>query len=592
MDIERAASGGVCVTHHEGQAIFVRDVLPGERARVRVTSLGRKQRFVRAELVELLQSSRHRVQPPCPVATECGGCDWQHAELSYQRVMKRDILLENLRKFGGIELPESEVEVESPIRGGFRTHIDGGVTETRSALGSGGGDLSAGSSPGSSPGSSAPDSSTLEQRNPASPDNQDAGLNYRTRMRFSIDTDGQVGLRAARSHQVIPAADCLLPVPEISDRVPNIVTNFGREQALVAVASVAADVVAAVGLSDGAGAAGSPEQAVPLHAEFGGSSTHRPVSSVVRGRVFQTDLNGFWQVHRDAPETLVETVLQFAKPQPGEQVLDLYGGAGLFTAFLAQAVKINSDDLREPGAHPNGLVETRRDQHPNSEQEGMAAARVSQSVNDLTDDSGDRPVNDSTYESATVPVSESTYELSTGTANDLSHELNYGHTHEAGTESAPESADETANGLSNARANHQAGNRSPNDGWVQLIEGDRTACNYARQNLADLDNVKVTCADMSQLSHRLIAATVDLVVADPPRAGLGGQVVTAITNTEPKRVVYVSCDSATFARDLKSFADQGYQLDQLRAFDLFPMTKHLETVALLTPNVATEIQAK
>jgi len=71
------------------------------------------------------------------------------------------------------------------------------------------------------------------------------------------------------------------------------------------------------------------------------------------------------------------------------------------------------------------------------------------------------------------------------------------------------------------------------------------------------------------------------VVLDPPRSGLAKGVVDALVRREPRRVVYVSCDAATFARDLKLLLAGGYELKKLEAFDLFPMTEHVELVALL-----------
>jgi 23S rRNA (uracil1939-C5)-methyltransferase len=74
-----------------------------------------------------------------------------------------------------------------------------------------------------------------------------------------------------------------------------------------------------------------------------------------------------------------------------------------------------------------------------------------------------------------------------------------------------------------------------------------------------------------------------LVVVDPPRAGLHPRVVTRITELRPGRIVYVSCNPATLARDLKDFARQGYRLDRVAPFDMFPHTPHIECVARLLP---------
>ena len=73
----------------------------------------------------------------------------------------------------------------------------------------------------------------------------------------------------------------------------------------------------------------------------------------------------------------------------------------------------------------------------------------------------------------------------------------------------------------------------------------------------------------------------DLVVLDPPRKGAGRDVVTRVAALRPRAVAYVACEPSALARDLATFAGLGYRLAALRAFDLFPMTAHVECVALL-----------
>ena len=68
---------------------------------------------------------------------------------------------------------------------------------------------------------------------------------------------------------------------------------------------------------------------------------------------------------------------------------------------------------------------------------------------------------------------------------------------------------------------------------------------------------------------------------DPPREGAKGRVVEQVVARAPRAVAYVACDPAALARDIATFAEHGYQLAGLRAFDLFPMTHHVECVALL-----------
>jgi tRNA/tmRNA/rRNA uracil-C5-methylase (TrmA/RlmC/RlmD family) len=71
----------------------------------------------------------------------------------------------------------------------------------------------------------------------------------------------------------------------------------------------------------------------------------------------------------------------------------------------------------------------------------------------------------------------------------------------------------------------------------------------------------------------------NVVLLDPPRAGAGERVISTITSLAPRTIVYVACDPASLARDSAYLSAQGYKLDQIRAFDLFPMTAHMELVA-------------
>jgi len=124
-------------------------------------------------------------------------------------------------------------------------------------------------------------------------------------------------------------------------------------------------------------------------------------------------------------------------------------------------------------------------------------------------------------------------------------------------------------------------------GSVTVIESDGQAAELAKENLARRSQVSVLRDRVDRAMHRLSRAgdpeTVDLVVLDPPRVGAKRQVVRAIADLAPRAVAYVACDPASLARDLAYFAEFGYRLEDLRAFDLFPMTHHVECVALVVP---------
>ncbi|WP_037303849.1 class I SAM-dependent RNA methyltransferase [Amycolatopsis orientalis] len=117
-------------------------------------------------------------------------------------------------------------------------------------------------------------------------------------------------------------------------------------------------------------------------------------------------------------------------------------------------------------------------------------------------------------------------------------------------------------------------------GRVLAVESGRRAVADGEENLADLPQVRWRSG---RVEHLLADAPkpVDVVVLDPPRKGAGKAVVESIVEGLPDRIVYVACDPAALARDIALFAAHGYGLSDLRAFDAFPMTQHVECVALL-----------
>jgi len=157
--IGKVAHGGHCVTRYDGRVVFVRHALPGETVRVQITDGKAGDRFMLGDAIEVLEASAHRVVPACRFAGpgKCGGCDWQHSELTYQRELKAAVVAEQLQRLAGLEV---EVVVE--------------------AL------------PG-----------------------DEEGLRWRTRTEFAIDTTGAAGLRLHHSHEIIPLDDCLISTKRV-----------------------------------------------------------------------------------------------------------------------------------------------------------------------------------------------------------------------------------------------------------------------------------------------------------------------------------------------------------------------------------------
>ncbi|MER5887069.1 class I SAM-dependent RNA methyltransferase [Streptomyces sp. NPDC001941] len=125
--------------------------------------------------------------------------------------------------------------------------------------------------------------------------------------------------------------------------------------------------------------------------------------------------------------------------------------------------------------------------------------------------------------------------------------------------------------------------RVGDQGAVLGIENGKRAVEDARHNLAHFDRVRIEQGKVESVLPRTRITEVDLIVLDPPRAGAGKQTVAHLTTLGARRIAYVACDPAALARDLGYFQEGGYRVRTLRAFDLFPMTQHVECVAVLEP---------
>ena len=161
VDIEKIAHGGHCVARFEGQVIFVRYAIPGERALVEVTSVNSK--MARGDAISIITPSSHRVTPPCQYAKPggCGGCDFQHIDLAHQRTLKSQVIIEQFSRLGGLD-------VQCEVRG-------------------------------------------VEPSD---------GLHWRTRMDFAIGDSGRIGLFANRSNEVVEIDDCV--IADAAMELPNL----------------------------------------------------------------------------------------------------------------------------------------------------------------------------------------------------------------------------------------------------------------------------------------------------------------------------------------------------------------------------------
>jgi len=276
----------------------------------------------------------------------------------------------------------------------------------------------------------------------------EGGFGWRTRVEFAVDRAGRAGLRPTRSHAVIPIVQCPIADPRVL--ATGVLTDDWS-------GAKAVDVVAPSG--------GGAVVVVPVPAAAGSVPQIRErVESASWTGEFDVSARGFWQVHQGAAATFVDRVLAELDPRPGERVLDLYAGVGLFAVPLADAVG--------PG------------------------------------------------------------------------------------------------------------------GAVLAVEGDVLACELAVRNAGNRTWIEVVPDRVEEVLASTSPDTwssADLVVLDPPRTGAGRAVIEAVARLQPRAVAYVACDPAALARDLGYAREAGYVLGGLTAYDAFPMTHHVECIAVLKP---------
>lgn len=116
---------------------------------------------------------------------------------------------------------------------------------------------------------------------------------------------------------------------------------------------------------------------------------------------------------------------------------------------------------------------------------------------------------------------------------------------------------------------------------IDAVESCKAAARLASVNVdrAGLRNVRVHAMPAERWFRGRSKLTPDVILVDPPRAGLSDRATSAIIASSPERIIYVSCDPATFARDARKLVDGGYTMTSLCAFDMFPQTHHVEQVA-------------
>jgi 23S rRNA (uracil1939-C5)-methyltransferase len=383
----------------DGRAVFVPFGLPGERVRIRLTE--EKRGFARGELVEVLDASPYRISPRGKHFGICGGCHYQSLPYEEQLKAKTDILRDQLTRIGRIEHPPVQEAVGSP-----------------------------------------------------------SPWNYRNHVQFHLNEEGRLGYIGAGtsfSQGIIPITECHLPEPSITSLWPQL--EFEPDPAIerVSLRAGAGNDLMLVLESD---TPDSPE--LEIEAEISVAHVFEENTVVIAGndhivisvlgRDFRVSAASFFQVNTAMAEKMVEHLIVHLPVMPTSTLVDVYCGAGLFSAFFA----------------------------PRCQQ-------------------------------------------------------------------------------------------------VIGIESSPSACEDFSVNLDEFENVELYEGLAEEIISHLEVKP-DIVLVDPPRAGLDKRVVDGILTLKPQMIAYVSCDPSTLARDAKRLIDGGYTLRHVTPFDLFPQTYHIESI--------------
>jgi 23S rRNA (uracil1939-C5)-methyltransferase len=382
----------------EGRVVFVPYSIPGERVKIQITES--HKRWARGEIIEILETSPERIEPRCQHFSECGGCHYQHFPYELQLEAKDEVLRSQLMQIGGFSDPPITETVPSPSPWNSRNHVQ-----------------------------------------------------------FSLDPNGKLGFRAAKSDHVVPITECHLPEVEINNLWPSLDISPipGLDRIALRRGGPGEDLIVLH-------SSNNPEVEMELNLPTSVVWINDAGSFVMAGegffqttiseRLFRVSAASFFQVHTRLTPILVNQVLDAVDPQDGSTVFDLYAGVGLFSAFIA-----------ERGAK------------------------------------------------------------------------------------------------------------------VIAVEQSHWATADFEHNLDEFETVELFEASVEEAIPSL-PDNPDVILADPPRAGLGQGVVKGIVDHAPSRFVYVSCDPTTLARDGKALKQSGYTLRHVVPIDLFPQTFHIESMSI------------
>lgn len=534
-----------------GFAVFVQDTVVGDRAKVELTKVKKNYAFGRVS--EMLALSQDRQESFCPHSGLCGGCVYSQLSYEAQLALKEKQVREKLVRLGGLNDP-----VIMPI------------------IGMGGEDAT---------------EAPFRYRNKASMPVSTGGLITQKGGIVKPVHEPRVGFYRPKSHDVVDCEDCLLqsePAMAAAAALRKFmeedhITSYdprwekGLMRHMIVRTAAGTGEVMVILVINGKAIPNAPKLIemldeaiynVPVYedgplagVEFNLESVivninksknlegqilgeecitiagNPTITEEVGGLSFEISPLSFYQVNREQMVRLYEKALEYASLKGDETVLDLYCGVGTIGLFAAAEMNRRTAELNAAAASGQAAENDASKQATAAALSGTTASGQA-----AADKSPGRVIGIESVKGAVLDANRNA----------------------------------VINGIVNARyVCGKAEEELPK--MVRTKAQEEQAVRKAAKQYGEAAAKKELLKDESL---RITGA--DVVILDPPRAGCEQPLLEAVVKAAPERIVYVSCDPATLARDIKWLGEHGYEFKEATPCDMFPWTGHVECVVLLT----------
>ena len=533
VEITDIGNDGEGIGKVDGYTLFIKDAVIGDRVRAKVMKA--KKSYAYAHLEEVTSPSEFRQEAKCLIARACGGCQLQNMTYERQLEYKQNKVRNNIVRLGGFD-GEFVDSIMEPIIG------------------------------------------------------MDEPWRYRNKAQYPIGTDRDgnpvAGYYAGRTHSIIPVGDCFIGIEENRQVLDVLLSHMKRFHISAYDEAAGKGLVRHVLIRKGFA---SGQIMVCLVLNYSGERKKKERSQIDHGGAVRKEHSGV-----AAEKLVLEEHSGVAAENfiPGQQAL--VDELSTIPGMTSISVSINTEKtnvIMGKEIHTIWGEPVIRDTLRGLEFEISPLSFYQ--VNPAQTDK----LYGQALEYAGLTGTETVWDLYCGIGTiTLSMAGTAGVVY--GIEVIPEAIEDARknaerNGITNAtffcgKAEdvlprlYSMANDDPvleEQGRIQGIDAQTKPCNRGNGNDTQADSANMTKTEIESVPFAALRP--DVIVVDPPRKGCDSACLDTMLRMQPARIVYVSCDSATLARDLRILSDGGYELRAIRPCDMFPWSGHVETAVLL-----------